>query len=314
MSAQIPYGHEKAIYKDSSIFVAWATGCSVQRGLQNIADSSNGFATAGDPTDATGKADGITVVSLGDGGSAVLTFDKPIFNGNGSDFAVFENGFPFGNDSTFFLELGFVEVSSDGINYFRFPSASLTDTLVQIGNGDGIDPNALRNLAGKYMVNYGTPFDLEELKNSPGLDVNHITHVKIIDVVGSLVNSFARRDSANRKINDPWPTPFASCGFDLDAVGVIHQFDPGGIDEINTAGNSWKVYPQPAKRNEIFFIETGTEKTESVELFNFCGELMQAQLSTGNVLTFDPGNVEQGIYFLRIKTGSSVLVKKLLVN
>jgi hypothetical protein len=24
-------------------------------------------------------------------------------------------------------------------------------------------------------------------------------------------------------INDPWPTPFASSGFDLDAVGVINQ-------------------------------------------------------------------------------------------
>ena len=78
------------------------------------------------------------VVSLGDGGYGILTFDEPIDNGLGWDFAVFENSF-----SDDFLELAFVEVSSDGINFFRFPATSLTQDIVQVGGFGNIDANEL---------------------------------------------------------------------------------------------------------------------------------------------------------------------------
>ncbi|MEZ4549679.1 MAG: hypothetical protein R2874_04140 [Desulfobacterales bacterium] len=51
-------------------------------------------------------------VVLGRGGSIILTFDPPVENGEGWDFAVFENSF---ND--FNLELAFVEVSSNGTDF-----------------------------------------------------------------------------------------------------------------------------------------------------------------------------------------------------
>ena len=70
----------------------------------------------GEPEDATGMAGDGRVVSLGDGGVAILTFDTPLSDGPGPDFAVFENAF-----LETFLELAFVEVSSDDVNYFRFP-------------------------------------------------------------------------------------------------------------------------------------------------------------------------------------------------
>ena len=82
-----------AIHKDSSVFVAWATGCTVSRGWQDISNTAAGLATIGDSSNALGMADGISVVSLGDGGSATLTFDNPVTNGPGWDFAVFENSF-----------------------------------------------------------------------------------------------------------------------------------------------------------------------------------------------------------------------------
>src|ERR1700761_645592 len=112
-----------AIGAASSVFVGWATQCSVTRGLMNIADPSLGYASAGDSSLGTGPANGYTV-SLGDSGIAVLTFAHPIYNGAGPDFAVFENGFLNAtNDSQAFLELGFVEVSSDGVNFTRFPAS-----------------------------------------------------------------------------------------------------------------------------------------------------------------------------------------------
>ena len=69
-------------------------------------------------------------VSLGDGGTVVLTFPQPIGDVPGPDFAVFENGFK-AFDNSFFLELAHVEVSSDGVNFYRFPSSSLTPSLSQ---------------------------------------------------------------------------------------------------------------------------------------------------------------------------------------
>ncbi len=231
-----------AISASSAQFVGWASQCSIQRGLRNIAIPDSGYATLGDSSLATGPADN-TIVSLGDSGVAMLTFANPIIDGPGADFAVFENGFIDGTDPALaFLELAFVEVSSDGVNYFRFPATSLTQDTTQIGNGNYIDATKLNNLAGKYTATYGTPFDLQELSGTAGLDINNVTHVRLVDVVGS-IGAHASHDNAGRVINDPYPTPFASCGFDLDAVGVIHQSGTAVMSVTNSV--SVRTYPNP---------------------------------------------------------------------
>ncbi|QQE10229.1 PEP-CTERM sorting domain-containing protein [Planctomycetota bacterium] len=209
-----------AIHMDDTAFVAWATDIELQRGPVDITNASSALANYGSPDMALGKATGSSydVVSLGDSGSATLTFNKPITNGQGADFAIFENSF-----SDTFLEFAFVEVSSDGANFFRFDSISQTQTDTQI-NGFGItDPTNIYNLAGKYKQGFGTSFDLDQLLNNDGLDVNAITHVKVIDVVGSIDEAYGSKDSLGNMINDPFTTPFSSSGFDLDAVGVINQ-------------------------------------------------------------------------------------------
>jgi len=193
------------------------------------------------------------VVSLGDGGSAICTFQYPIKNGIGNDFAVFENSF----DDTF-LELAFVEVSSDGINFVRFPSHSLTDTTLQTNTFGTTDATKINNLAGKYRSSYGTPFDLQELSSNPILNINYITHVKIIDVVGSVNKQYAKRDSYNNMINDPWPTPFPNGGFDLDAIGVIHQNTSVGLKENNLDDNLY-LYPNPINKGEKLLLSTSKD-------------------------------------------------------
>lgn len=313
--AQVPFGHEKAIYKDSSIFVSWATGCTVDRGFQNISDSFLGLASTGDSSLAIGKADGNGVVSLGDAGAAILSFQSPITNGAGYDFAVFENGFSFGVDSLFFLELAFVEVSSDGQHYFRFHSTSLTDTIIQIDNASGINPKGINNLAGKYSVNYGTPFDLDELKNTPGLDINNITNIKVIDVVGSLDNSIARKDASGRKINDPWPTPFPSSGFDLDAIGVIHQKWQSGISDIKNVNELIKIFPIPAKSvDELHIIFPESLNVSEVQILDLTGKLLWMQPNTSLNLTIGLSQFDKGIYLLKITGQDFVTVKKIIIE
>ncbi len=217
-----------AIAFDSTAIIGWASGTQdLVRGPVDISNPSAGNANFGTAANASGPADAqddsLPVVSLGDGGRITLTFPRPIANGPGADFAVFENGV------ADFLELAFVEVSSDGTTFFRFPSVSLTQTATQIDGFGLVDPTDINNLAGKYLRGFGTPFDLAELAGTPGLDLGNITHIRIQDVVGSIDPMYGSRDSVRdalntlgHLINDPWPTKFPTGGFDLDAVGVLN--------------------------------------------------------------------------------------------
>ena len=223
-----PYA-ASGIPSSSTGFVGWATGVSnLTRGLQNIADPSGPYASVGSAADAIGPVFGaengtgsLSVVSLGDGGLITLTFAQAIRNGAGDDFAVFENGFASGGGV--YAELGFVEVSSNGTDFFRFDAVSLTQTATQIGGFGTLDPTNVHNLAGGFASGQGAGFDLGELVGrSPLLDVDNVGFVRVVDVVGSLNPLYARYDSRGNAINDPYATPFASGGFDLDGVGVIN--------------------------------------------------------------------------------------------
>lgn len=256
-----------AMYKDSMAFVNWAKTCVVNRGYQDIANAGAGYVSVGADTNGTGKAGHNPVVSLGDGGVAILTFEPPISNGPGPDFAVFENAF-----DNAFLELAFVEVSSDGSHYVRFPAVSNTSTLTQIGPFDASgDATKLHNLAGKYKVDYGTPFDLQELSTAQGLNIGAITHVKIVDVVGAVQAPYATYDKNNHPVNDPYPTAFASGGFDLDAVGVIHQ----SVVSVKEYGfeNIFYVYPNPAT-DVVYIRATKGEDVKEIEVSDMCGRVV----------------------------------------
>jgi hypothetical protein len=211
-----------AVANTSQTIAEWASGFQdLIRGPLNIADPRLGLASFGAGNDALGLADGVSthVVSLGDGGRITLTFAQPIIDGSGFDFAVFENGF---GDS--FLELAFVEVSSNGTDFVRFPAVSLTPTATQVGAFGTLDATNLDNLAGKYRGGFGTPFDLSQVAGlSPNVDVSHIQFVRVVDVVGTIDPTLGSRDSLNSLVNDPYATPFASGGFDLDGVGVLNM-------------------------------------------------------------------------------------------
>lgn len=286
-----------AMHKDSSSFVAWIDRCTVRRGLQQINDTSLGFANVGDSSDAFGKADG-TTVSLGDGGEAIVELSQPVFNGPGNDFAVFENGF-----SATFLELAFVEVSSNGIDFFRFPSTSQTQVVSQVGTFGNLFATEIHNLAGKYHVNYGTPFDISDLPDTSLLNKYAISHIRIKDVVGNVMEPFSSKDQYGTVINDPWPTPFASSGFDLDAVGLIHVI---GINSLSRFEKSPIVlFPNPVT-NELR-IKT-SENIGVVEFIDVSGKVQRYE-GTKNL---DVSGLEPGVYTVRVSTQNKVYVQKLV--
>ena len=289
-----------AIAKSSSVFIGWATGITVVRGPQDIANPTGPLASSGNPNDALGGTS-TGVVSLGDGGSATVTFASPIANGSGFDFAVFENGF-----SDTFLELGFVEVSSDGINFFRFPSHSETQTTTQIGGFGAVDCRYINNLAGKYRANYGTPFDLSDLPDNALLDKDNITHVKIIDAIGTINPLYASHDSHGNIVNELYSTPYATGGFDLNAVGVINQKT---LDNKDFNKNAVSLYPNPA--SDIVYIDS--EEESDVTIYNISGEIVKA-LPKANHKAITVSDLNSGIYLFEVTIQNKKSTTRILVK
>ena len=196
-----------AISRDDPNIIAWADNwCDYIAGTYVDAQWQT-------PEKALGAAEGTSydIVCLGRGGQITLTFSTPIANGPGWDFVTFENSV---NDT--FLELGYVEVSSNGVNFFRFDSYSQTADVV--GPYGMVDPTDVSGYCSKYRQGFGSPFDLDELVGIEELDVSEVTHIRIVDIVGDGTYT----DTDGYPIYDPYPTT-GSAGVDLDAIGVRYQ-------------------------------------------------------------------------------------------
>lgn len=286
-----------AISYTSSQFVRWADRCTIQRGYLDIDSPAIGRVSYGDSTMALGITDH-SIVSLGDSGIAVLQFPGYIYDGPGADFAVFENGFidP-ANDSLAFLELAFVEVSSDGVNYVRFPAHSLTQTQAQIaGSGDYMYANLIEGLAGKYGAGFGTPFDLSDLPVTASLNKNAITHVRVVDVVGNITDH-SSFDNSGHIINDPYPTNFPTGGFDLDAVGVINYLGNASVPGL--AKVPVDIYPVPVRDN-LHISCRNSQCGYHVQLTDIAGKVLADVTLSGNDAAINMEQYAQGIYLLVI--------------
>ena len=171
-----------AVSRNDPAIIAWASGWIDY--LPGEAVSSTWM----NPRQALGPAEGnsFDVVSLGRGGEITLTFDPPLKNGPDWDLVLFENSF-----SDTFLELAYVEVSSDGQHFVRFDNDSRT--AGPVGGFGALEPTNIDGFAGKYRQGFGTPFDLSELSAKGDvkaglIDLNQISYVRIIDIVGDGTN------------------------------------------------------------------------------------------------------------------------------
>lgn len=152
------------------------------------------------PPEGGGSAAGsLDVLTLGRGGEIVLEMSRPIGDGPGPDFVVFENAFVIAGTDKVYEELGEVSVSADGVTWISFPCdppagivarcAGRTPVLASSANGVSVvDPSA----------SGGDAFDLAEV------GVPLVTFVRIRD-----------KQSGGPGAN----------GFDLDAIVSLHDVD-----------------------------------------------------------------------------------------
>ncbi|PCJ63707.1 MAG: hypothetical protein COA58_15295 [Bacteroidetes bacterium] len=284
----------KSVHKDATSIIAWASGGTLNRGYRQINDTAEGRVAVGTLESALGSFDG-SVVSLGDGGSIILTFDSPIQNNEGYDFAVFENGFKVG--FSYYLELAHVEVSENGIDYTRFPSECVVDSSFQTNNFSYTKPEELYNLAGKHQAPYGTLFDLEEI------GLSEIKYIKLIDVVGSIIDSIGTRDSKGRIINEPFPSPFESGGFDLDAVAAVNG---ALLKKEERVLKHVRIYPSLAAVNETIHIEAPHNAV--VQVSDIQGKIVSTN-TTGELKLR-----KAGMYYVHVTFEGKSFTQKILIH
>jgi hypothetical protein len=232
------------------------SGAASDAGSRSISDSGSGSASEGgadsgaaasrfvtgvvqfNPTDCTGfgksslpgvvegppvgggsDVGSIDVVSLGSGGSIVVTFaPNAIVDGPGPDFIVFENPFWIGgNSNDIYAEPGEISVSDDGQTWTPFPCTPTVDPGATDGTGTappygtcggwGVVDSTPTNGISPFdpATAGGNAFDLADI------GVTHARFVKIVDQTRE-----ACPDAGGPTTN----------GFDLDAIAIVNAALP----------------------------------------------------------------------------------------
>ena len=144
-------------------------------------------------------------------------------------------------------------------------------------------------------------FDLDEVEDNPLLDKNRVTHVRVVDVVGCIQPEYATYDCQGHVINDPWPTPFASSGFDLDAVGVIHDLAHYDVVEESDI-ISVTIYPNPVQ--DVLSVDANN--VNSITVYSLTGQrVVEAEGNHVDVSALLPG-----IFFVRVTINGKTFVNK----
>ncbi|HRG97417.1 MAG TPA: hypothetical protein PLR99_14285 [Polyangiaceae bacterium] len=185
----------------ASRVVSFTPGDCAGFGLPSLPD-----VVLGPPEGAGATQGGLDVLSLGVGGSIVLSFEAdPIVDGPGVDFLVFENAFyAAGRPEAPFAEPATVSVSDDGVTWKSYPC---TATSAPYGACAGWHPvySASNNAISPFDVASagGDPFDLAD--------------------VGLARARFVRIVDRGLGVCPPNPEKLTTGGFDLDAIASVNH-------------------------------------------------------------------------------------------
>src|SRR5690606_30680570 len=113
-------------------------------------------------------------------------------------------------------------------------------------------------------------------------------------------------DSFGNKINDLFPTPFNSGGFDLNAVGVIHEYNNLSLQKEHL---DFSIYPNPSRG--IIKLQWNNGSIEEIRVVNLLGkEIFKEKEINSSSFQLE---LQRGMYFLSVKSGN-VVTKKVIIE
>jgi hypothetical protein len=112
-------------------------------------------------------------------------------------------------------------------------------------------------------------------------------------VIGSTDTALGTKDSKGNIINDPWPTNFASSGFDLDAIGVINQ----GILNGLTSPEKKSCFGFNPINHEFWAFED----LNDIQIIGMDGKVIEVIRELKVNETRSLNDLSQGIYIIKTK-------------
>jgi hypothetical protein len=151
---------------------------------------------------------GLDVLSLGNAGTIVLSFEpNAIVDGPGTDFLVFENPFLVsGKPESVTAERGEVSVSDDGVTWTPFPCTASTYPYGACAGWHPVFSSPDNGISPVDPAAGGDAFDLATI------GVARARYVKIVDRAGVSC--------------PPNPNKVTTNGFDLDAIAIVNAATP----------------------------------------------------------------------------------------
>ena len=120
-------------------------------------------------------------------------------------------------------------------------------------------------------------------------------------------------DQYLNKINDPFPTPFPSSGFDLDAVGVINQ---GSMTIILENSSNILENFRIINGMVIFDLKKVQKSGFKAEIFDLSGKIIFQKDFKYNLeatQNIDVQSFKNGVYILNIYTKTQVITRKFIL-
>jgi len=224
----------------------------------------------------------LLVYTLGVKGSLTLVFNSSMYDGPGTDLIVCENPFYLLSSSVIFAEAMYVEVSSDGASFARFPT-TYSGPLVPIPPTSGADPRWYTGFAGIMPVSAnpsagvnpldvvaggGDAFDFADLADDPAVvqgavDLDNIGFVRLVDV------------EAGQDI-DTSGTPVFDCGLGTGAAA-----DVDACVAVNNVNNAFSGRPHVELTLENGLLTVRIEDTDGF------WDVKAGLLASVNGITFD---------------------------
>jgi hypothetical protein len=194
-----------------------------------------------------------------------------VYDGQGTNLVAVARG-----DNFVWSKPAFVDVSSDATNWARFPVTYWnTDVLFQASVPDtpdhwlSQDVTMIDGLAGKYVLQYGTPFSLSTLTNAPqvisGLvNLDNIRYIRLTDVIGD----GSTMDQYGNVIRSPYydgtqvptlvPAPDSSTdGFCLRGVAILETPVPT-VGGVSMAQAGFLINVSGLVSSETYTVQTAT--------------------------------------------------------
>ena len=183
--------------------------------------------------------------------------------------------------------------NSKGFQYFKFNSSSNMFEIIDLGQLNDLD--------------HYNDFDFFDLNNDKSLEWVIFNHIQ--GEVGSslyIYEYFFDSDS-DGVFNILDICPDTPTGETVDSTGCI-EILLSVDDEI--LDNSLKIYPNPT--TNILTIESKNSAISKVEIYTILGEKIKEVTSNFGSITTD--KLPKGIYIIRIYSGESSIIRKIIKN